>query len=336
MNQNPSVVYLSQAIAGRKAKPQVLIICGSGLSGLANSVAESTKQVVYYKDIPGFPQVTVQGHSGELVFGQISGVECMILRGRFHFYEGHSMETCVLPVRIAKALGCSVMIATNASGGMRPEFNVGDVAVLGDHIGLPTLVGNTPLMGKNDPELGVRFPAMSNAYDLGLQRLAMQCARELGFSGFCHAKATYCCVSGPQYETPAECKMLRLLGADCVGMSTVPEVIAARHAGLRTLALSLITNKVVLPGDANPKHASHEEVLLATEMRGKDVQRLVEQVLSRINRAQDPVADEVVVDSTTAPPPEQRAAKRLRELDIAALTPLQSLQILAELKGLVG
>lgn len=337
MNQHPSVIFLQEQIATRPNKPEVLIICGSGLSGLSASVDANNKLVIPYASIPSFPQVTVQGHAGELVFGTISGIECMILRGRFHFYEGHTMETCVLPVRVAKTLGCKVMIVTNASGGMRTDFNVGDVAILSDHIGFPTLVGNGPLIGVNDPELGDRFPAMSNAYDLALQQLALRSAQALGLSEVIRTNATYCNVSGPQYESPAECRMLRMLGADCVGMSTVAEVIAANHCKMRILALSLITNKVVLPGEVNPKHATHTEVLETTAARSKDVQKLVELVLQDLHAvppvvAADPAQATVKEEEKAQAPRSENVTKRLRELDISNTTPLEALRVLKELR----
>ena len=340
--------FLKGIVSTRPAHPYLFIICGSGLSRLSDLVEPSTKQIVPYDSIPGFPEATVPGHAGELVFGQIEGVECMIMRGRFHTYEGHAVEDCVMPVRLAHFLGCKMVFVTNASGGINPKFKIGDIAILTDHIGLPTLTGaKNPLVGPNDPSIGPRFPAMSNAYDIYLHNLVVKSAEELGITEFLQTKCTYAFVSGPSYETPAECLMLRSFGCDNVGMSTVPEIMTAKHCGMRILGLSLITNKVVLPGDSNPVHASHEEVLQTTEKRSSVLQSLVAKVISKIKveEVEQDLASHTLhfshVPSTatalTTPIPKHllELESRLQALNLSSITPLQAIKVLDELKSLV-
>mmetsp|Transcript_4083 Transcript_4083/g.5446 ORF Transcript_4083/g.5446 Transcript_4083/m.5446 type:complete len:296 (-) Transcript_4083:111-998(-) len=262
-------------------RPKVGIVCGSGLSGLSKVLDKS--ETVQYKDIPHFPLPTIAGHAGELVFGFVDDLPVVCLRGRFHSYEGHPMKLVGLPGRLFRALGCDTMIVTNAAGGINSEFQVGDLMVITDHIGFPLMAGKNPLVGPNDDSFGgPRFPPMSEAYDPILGSLVLECAKNLSLD-FVRPKGTYVMVSGPNYETAAESAMLKLLGADAVGMSTVPEVTTAVHAGMRVLGLSLITNKVRLPGDDGPA-ASHEEVLDTVNMRTKDVEGLVKAVLSEIGK----------------------------------------------------
>jgi len=204
--------------------PKVGIICGSGLSGLSNNL--SFPFTVPYSDVPGFPaHCTVPGHKGEMVFGYLGGVPCLCFRGRFHSYEGHSMNTTALPVRIMRCLGIKTTILTNAAGGINSSYNVGDIVCIMDHFALPMLTGKNPLIGKNDDELGPRFPPTSNAYDEELQKIVLGCAKNLKFEEFVRLNGTYCFVSGPQYESKAECKFLRnSVGGDAVGMSTVSAI----------------------------------------------------------------------------------------------------------------
>lgn len=235
--------------------PEFGIILGTGLGGLVDEI--EIKHKIQYKDIPNFPVSTVEGHQGNLIFGEIEGRKIVAMQGRFHFYEGYSMQELTLPVRVLKLLGIKYLIVSNASGGMNPDFEVGDLMIIEDHI---NLFGTNPLIGKNMDELGPRFPDMSQAYDHKLIQLAFDSAKELGIT---LKKGVYAGVSGPTFETPAEYKYIRAIGADAVGMSTVPEVIVARHMGLTCFAVSVITDSGV-PGQI--VEISHEEV---QEIAGK-------------------------------------------------------------------
>lgn len=259
--------------------PQVGIICGSGLSGLSSTL-EGKTLTVKYGDIPGFPaHCTVEGHKGEVVFGHLAGVPTMCFRGRFHSYEGYDMKTVVLPVYVMRCLHVKVCIATNAAGGLNPDYAVGDVVAVSDHLAIPQLAGKNPLIGPNDAELGPRFPATSNAYDEDL-RVAAKHAAETHNLNFLKPHGTYCFVSGPMYESKAECRLLRTLGGDAVGMSTIPEIVAAHHCNMKTLCLSLITNKVVMVGDEGAPVATHQEVLEAVAKRSVQMQTLVKQIVA--------------------------------------------------------
>jgi len=287
---------ISQLEAKSIALPRVGIVCGSGLSSLSQTLDATSAQVtIPYGDIPGFPaSCGVVGHAGELVVGTLHGIGCICFRGRFHSYEGHDMNTVVLPVRVMRALGVRLVVVTNAAGGLKGEYNVGDVAVIRDHIALPLMAGKNPLVGKNDDELGPRFPPTSNLYDSKLQDIVVSVAEELDFGKHLHTDACYAFVSGPNYESKSECNMLRLLGADAVGMSTVPEVLAAHHSGMAVLCLSLITNKVVFdePGD-DAAHANHEEVLEAVKGRGEQMVLLVKEVVRRCGEDYIPKLDDL-------------------------------------------
>ncbi len=266
-------------------RPTVGIIAGSGLGELADGVAHP--EVFPYADIPHFPTSTVAGHAGQLVLGLLAGVPVCLMRGRVHFYEGYSMQEITLPVRVMARLGVRTCIVTNAAGGINPDFEVGDIMVIQDHINLPGLAGHNPLRGPNDDRLGPRFPDMSNAYSPTLRRLAHQVAGELGLA---LREGVYVMVAGPNYETPAELRYLRLIGADAVGMSTVPEVLVARHSGMRVLGLSLITNKVIFtPRDTDEPLELHQEVLDVGARRAKELQRLVVGVVERL---QEPSVDQ--------------------------------------------
>lgn len=230
-------------------RPRVALILGSGLGKLADDFQDA--QSFPYKDIPEFPVSTVEGHAGQLVVGTIEGVEVVAMQGRFHYYEGWELEDVTLPVRVFKRLGCDTIFVTNSSGGINPDYRAGDLMLISDHI---NLTGVNPLRGHNDPRLGLRFPDMSAAYDRELRRLAIETARDLKQQ--LHI-GVYAGVQGPSYETPAEISMLRRLGGDAVGMSTVPEVIVASHAGLRVLGISCITNAAAGISDTP---LNHEEV----------------------------------------------------------------------------
>jgi len=270
--------YLLNAVPNR---PLVGVICGSGLSGLSNCV--ENPKTVYFHDIPGFPLATVPGHKGELVFGTINGIEVMVMRGRFHFYEGNSMTNVVMPVRCMRLMGVKMLLVTNAAGGLNPSYNVGDIGIIQDHFGLPIVTGQNPLIGLNDDGLGPRFPALSDTYDSHLQSLVVANAKTLGFDKFVHQECTYCFVTGPAYESRAECRFLRSVGGDMVGMSTVPEIVAAKHVGMKVLGLSLITNKVVIEKTKDTVHASHEEVLEAVRSSGLRVEAIVKKLISKEN-----------------------------------------------------
>ncbi|KAF0041540.1 hypothetical protein F2P81_007438 [Scophthalmus maximus] len=265
-------------LAHTEQRPKVAIICGSGLGSLADLLEDKT--VFPYKDIPRFPTSTVPGHAGQLVFGKLQGRECVCMQGRFHFYEGYDIQTVTFPVRVFFLLGVETLIVTNAAGGLNDAYNEGDIMLIKDHINLPGFAGQNPLCGQNDERFGVRFPCMSDAYDRELRALARQTAEEQGCGGFLQ-EGVYCMVAGPSYETIAECRLLRTLGADTVGMSTVPEVLVARHCGLRVLGLSLITNMTVTDYDSNQK-ANHEEVLQTTRNRTQDLERFVSNLIAKI------------------------------------------------------
>jgi purine-nucleoside phosphorylase len=254
-------------------RPRVGMILGSGLGGLADELADAV--VVPYDEIPGFPRSTVPGHRSELAVGWLSGQPVAVLRGRFHFYEGYSMRQVTFPVRVLRALGCDTLILTNAAGGLRGDWAVGDLMRIADHIFLTGMAGHHPLRGENDERLGPRFPAMLDIYDAELGRLAHAIAQEQGTT---LRDGVYFMLSGPSFESGAEMRMLRGWGADAVGMSTAPEAVVARHAGMRALGISLITNLAV--PDGTP--ANHEEVLEAGEAAKPKFAALLKAVLARM------------------------------------------------------
>ncbi|XP_077598233.1 purine nucleoside phosphorylase-like isoform X2 [Stigmatopora nigra] len=287
-------------LAQSAVRPSVGIVCGSGLGGLAAALKD---QVAFdYKDVPNFPQSTgerrprprrpepgrrlalgaVHGHAGRLVFGTLRGRSCVCMQGRFHLYEGYSVQKVTLPMRIFKLLGVDTVILTNAAGALNQDFKVGDIMILKDHINLPGLSGNHPLVGLNDERFGVRFPCMSDAYERELQQLALDVGQELGFGDFLK-EGVYSVLGGPSFETVAESRMLAKLGADAVGMSTVHEVTVARHCGMRVFALSLITNRAVMDYDS-PEKANHEEVLVVAKQRAEQVERLICTMVARMER----------------------------------------------------
>ena len=228
--------------------PKTAIILGTGLGQLASEISDKTE--IPYSEIPNFPVSTVEGHSGKLIFGKLGGVDILAMQGRFHYYEGYSMKEVTFPVRVMYELGIKMLFVSNASGGMNPKFNVGDLMVITDHI---NFFPEHPLRGKNFPT-GPRFPDMHKTYDPLLIKLAFDIAREKRIPV---QHGVYVGVQGPTFETPAEYKMYRILGGDAVGMSTVPEVIVAHHCGIRTFGISVITD---LGGFDEPVEVSHEEV----------------------------------------------------------------------------
>lgn len=249
-------------------QPAVGIILGSGLGGLVNHI--KVEHSLSYSDIPGFPVSTVQGHGSRLIMGELGGVKVVAMQGRFHFYEGYSMQEVAFPVRVLKFLGISKLFLSNASGGVNQNFKVGDLMIIDDHI---NLMGLNPLIGKNDDELGPRFPDMSAPYDKDMIRKAMQIAHQNQFR--CHI-GVYAAVTGPCYETRAEYRYIRTIGADAVGMSTVPEVIVARHMGLPCFAISIITD---LGGTDEPEIITHEEVVRVANEAESRMTVLITQLL---------------------------------------------------------
>ncbi len=232
-----------------KFETKAAIILGTGLGGLVKEI--DIEFCIPYGEIPNFPVSTVEGHKGQLIFGKLGGKKVIAMQGRFHFYEGYSMKEVTFPVRVMKALGIETLFVSNASGGLNPKFKVGDVMMINDHI---NMFGDHPLMGPNLKELGPRFPDMSQPYNLHLRELAQKIALQNGID---LKEGVYVGVSGPTFETPAEYKMFRILGGDAIGMSTVPEVIVARHMDMLVFGISIITDSGV-PGEI--KEISHEEV----------------------------------------------------------------------------
>ncbi len=238
-------------------QPRVGLVLGSGLGGLADVLEQ--RDVIDSRELPGWPQSTVEGHSGNLVLGKLEGQTVVAQQGRVHFYEGYSPQQITFPVRVMIRLGIEILVLTNAAGGLRPDWQTGDLMLINDHINLTGMTGANPLMGPNDESFGPRFPGMSQAYDLELRQRAQRVAAEAGIT---LREGVYVCLSGPNFETPAEIRMLRVLGADAVGMSTAHEVVVARHAGIRVMACSGITN-VAIDEVNSELEASHEEVLEA-------------------------------------------------------------------------
>ncbi|CAM2805786.1 purine-nucleoside phosphorylase [Paenibacillus sediminis] len=232
------------------AKPEVGLILGSGLGILADLITDAV--TIAYNDIPHFPQSTVEGHAGELLIGTIQGRTVVMMKGRFHMYEGYGPEVTAFPVRVMKELGVKSLLVTNAAGGVNTSFEPGDLMLISDHL---NLTGRNPLIGPNDPALGVRFPDLSEAYSRRLRGFAKEAANKKGISV---REGVYAGLLGPNYETPAEIVMLRTLGADAVGMSTVSEVIVARHAGIEVLGISCITN---MAAGILDQPLSHDEVM---------------------------------------------------------------------------
>ena len=231
----PKIQAAAERIAQQfSVKPRIGLILGTGLSGLSQQIENQV--VIPYGDIPHFPRSTVESHTGQLVCGELAGQPIMAMEGRFHYYEGYSLQEVTFPVRVMKELGCEILLVTNAAGGMNTQFSLADILIIEDHI---NLMPENPLRGVNDPQLGPRFPDMSAPYDRELLALASAAALELQIPA---RTGVFVAVPGPNLETRAEYRMLKAFGADVVGMSTVPEVIVAQHAGLRTLGFSVVTD----------------------------------------------------------------------------------------------
>jgi len=236
-------------------RPTIGLVLGSGLGGLADEIENA--DVIPVAQIPHWPASTAPGHVGRLVIGSFEGHTVIALQGRVHFYEGYSMQQITLPVRVMQALGMQTFIVTNAAGGMNPSYKPGDLMVISNHINMPGMAGNNPLRGPNNDSIGPRFPDLTEPYDPELRDLAQRVAEKEGFKVH---EGVYAFVAGPSFETPAEIKFLQMVGGDAVGMSTVPSVIIARHAAIRVLGISTITN-MALPNPEPGTQHDHEEVL---------------------------------------------------------------------------
>lgn len=252
--------------------PKIGLILGSGLGVLADDIKDAVK--ISYSDIPGFPESTVEGHAGQLVLGKLNGVMVAAMQGRFHFYEGYTMDKVTFPVRVMKELGIETLIVTNAAGGINESFEPGDLMLISDHI---NNTGTNPLIGLNDDNLGVRFPDLSEAYSKRLRLLAKNTAGKIGLS---IKEGVYVANTGPSYETPAEIRMLRVMGGDAVGMSTVPEVIAARHSNLEVLGISCISN---MAAGILDQPLSHDEVIETTEKVKSSFLQYVKELVGEIH-----------------------------------------------------
>ena len=255
--------------ATTKRRPKIAVILGSGLGGLAKEVQDATR--ISYADIPGFRRSTAPGHAGELVVGTLSGKDVAVMNGRIHYYEGYDIAEIGFPVRVFRAWGVRTMIITNACGGLNPAFKAGDLMVLNDHI---NFMGVNPLRGPNDDSLGPRFPDMVGTYTEELRRLAHEVDGGL-------KEGVYVGVAGPNFETPAELRMLRSFGADAVGMSTVPEVLVARHMSMRILAIATVTDMATgIPGLI--QHVTHEEVLEVANRAGTRLGDVIKGVVAKL------------------------------------------------------
>ncbi len=263
-----SVAYIESKTT---VKPEIGIILGTGLGGLVKEIEIETE--ISYADIPHFPVSTVESHSGKLIFGTLGGKKIIAMQGRFHFYEGYDMQQVTFPVRVMKLLGIKKLFVSNASGGMNPEFEVGEIMILNDHINLFPV---HPLVGKNFDELGPRFPDMSEPYDLSMIALAQVIAVENNIKV---STGTYVGLTGPTLETPAEYGYVRAIGGDAVGMSTVPEVIVARHMEIPTFAISIITDLGV-PGKI--KKVSLEDVIAVASRQEPKMTIIMKELISRI------------------------------------------------------
>jgi purine-nucleoside phosphorylase len=235
-------------------QPQIGLVLGSGLGSLADAIKQP--DVIPFAEIPHFPVSSVLGHAGRMLIGQLEGRTVLVLQGRVHYYEGYSMGQVTFPIRLMQFLGIKIVILTNAAGGLNTSFRAGDVMLITDHINLIGMAGNNPLRGRNEESFGTRFPDMSEPYDAQLQSIALKTAMEQKID---LKQGVYMCLAGPSFESPADIRFLRMIGADAVGMSTVPETIVARHGGLRVIGLAGISNS--LPPEGVKQETTHQEVL---------------------------------------------------------------------------
>ncbi|VUZ40203.1 unnamed protein product [Hymenolepis diminuta] len=271
---NAACEYLRKKIS---IKPQVGLICGSGLGKLGDGVLNPI--VIPYEEIPNFPKCSVEGHFGNLIFGVIGNKYVMLMQGRLHGYEGYTQQQITLPIRVMKLMGCEYLIVTNATGTVHLNYNVGDLMVVKDHISIPALAGFNPLCGPNDERFGTRFPALSDIYTKELRQLAFKVADEMGISNKMH-EGVYMCVFGPTFDTISEDRALRLLGADVLGMSLTAETIVAHHCGMKVLAISLVTNRCTF--ERGKPQSSHQEVLQAGLESSETIAMLITQILEKL------------------------------------------------------
>ncbi|MEG0641868.1 MAG: purine-nucleoside phosphorylase [Clostridium sp.] len=260
--------YISEKI---NEVPEIMVILGSGLSSLAEDIQD--KVIIKYIDIPEFPVSTVEGHEGQFVFGTLNGKKVIMMQGRFHVYEGYSMNEVTFPVRVMSYIGTRKLIVTNAAGGVNTSFNPGDLMIIKDQINMS---GLNPLIGKNLDDFGVRFPDMSNAYDKEMINITRKVAQDLSID---MVEGVYIMITGPSYETPAEVKMIRTLGADATGMSTVPEVIVANHSSMKVLGISCITNMACGILD---QPLSHSEVIETSKKVHNNFKKLISGIIKSI------------------------------------------------------
>ena len=263
-----TIKYIKEKIQG--FQPEIGIILGSGLGDFAD---EFESIIIPYNDIPGFEKSNVQGHKGQLVFAQINGKKVVMMQGRYHFYEGYSMQTVTFPVKVMKKLGVKTLIITNAAGAVTPEFRPGDLMLITDHI---NFMGTNPLIGKNDETLGTRFPDMSEVYSKELIQTAEAIAKKLNIN---YQKGVYAATTGPSYETPSEVKMFRMLGANAVGMSTAPEAIVANYCGLKILGISCLTNYAA---GVSETPLNHQEVIDTANRVKESFKNLLSEILKSI------------------------------------------------------
>ena len=267
-----NIKQTAQFLASKwKNQPEIGIVLGTGLGNLSDEI--EVEASIPYQNIPHFPISTVSGHSGNLIYGKLGGKYVLAMQGRFHYYEGHSMAEVVFPIRVMKQLGINYLVVSNASGGVNPEFEIGDIMVISDHINLfPT----NPLMGRNYKELGPRFPDMSEAYDKSLIKKAFNIAEKQGVK---LQKGVYVGLSGPTLETPAEYKYIRIIGGDAVGMSTVPEIIAARHMDMKCFAFSIITDLGV---EGRIEKTTHEMIKNVGEEQEPKMRALIRELIEQV------------------------------------------------------
>ncbi|HBB95068.1 MAG TPA: purine-nucleoside phosphorylase [Blastocatellia bacterium] len=260
-----------QIRSNARTEPSIAIVLGSGLGAFADELTESTS--LAYKEIAGFAQATVEGHAGRLVIGKAGEVPIAAMQGRFHFYEGYSLEDVTFPIRVLKSLGVRTLILTNAAGSLNTEFTPGSLMVISDHI---NLMGVNPLIGGNDERFGPRFPDLTSTYDPDLQNIVIEEAKALNID---MRRGVYAALTGPSYETPAEIHMVRTLGADAVGMSTVPEAIVARHMDMRVIGISCITN---LAAGVSNRPVDHSQVIATGESVREQFTELLRRVIAKL------------------------------------------------------
>lgn len=270
-----------------KHRPKIAIICGSGLSGVGDLIEDC--KTFPYNEIPNFPITTAPGHKSRLLFGTLNGVTVMLMQGRFHLYEGYSIQTCAMPVRVMRLIGVETLIVTNAAGGLNNNFKNGDIMVLKDHINFQGFAGTNPVSGPNDDRFGPRFFSLNPAYDIRWRKLAKKVASSMGIRENLH-EGVYTMLGGPNFETPSELQMMKLLGVDAVGMSTVHEVITARHCGLDVFAFSLITNACAVNHEDEPTQVDLAEEVFDVAAQSQDtLKEFVSNMVKQMSQQMAPV-----------------------------------------------